>query len=146
MSECKLNIRRILEKVADIRESVDFLSRYASLSDEDFLTDHEAIRAARYSFIVIAEAATNIATHICARVLKKAPATYVESFLLLAEHKLIDADLAKRLGQMVGFRNLLVHGYNRIDDRIMLKIMRSDLEDLELFIDEILRLAQITEE
>jgi len=66
--------------------------------------------------------------------------------ILEKEHKLIDADLARRLGQMAGFRNLLVHGYSKIDDRLMLKIIRSDLGDLELFIEEILRLAGAPEE
>lgn len=32
-----------------------------------FLSNLEAIRAARYTFIVLIEAATNIANHLCAR-------------------------------------------------------------------------------
>lgn len=139
-------MRRIFEKIGDIRESLGFLSDYAGWSDERFLNNPEAIRAARYSFIVLAEAASNIATHLCARLLRKAPATYVESFTLLADHKLINPELAQRLGQMASFRNLLVHGYSKIDDRKMLQIMRSDLSDLELFIKEVKRLVHASEE
>lgn len=40
----------------------------------------------------------------------------------LAEHKLIDPALAARLGKMMEFRNLLIHGYSKIDDNKMLQI------------------------
>lgn len=63
----KLNIRRINEKISDIKEAVEILSNYASRDEREFLSNPEAIRSARYSFIVLAEAATNIATHLCAR-------------------------------------------------------------------------------
>lgn len=65
----------------------------------------------------------------------KAPASYAESFLLLGENKLVDFELAKRLGKMTGFRNLLVHGYGKIDDNKMFKIMREDLGDVEAFLE-----------
>jgi len=139
----KLNIQRINEKTSDIKEAVEILSKYASRDDQEFLGNPEAIRSARYSFIVLAEAATNIATHLCARLLKKAPATYAESFTFLADHKLIDPALAARLGKMMGFRNLLVHGYSKIDDNKMLQIMRKDLTDVELYLKEVLSLVAV---
>jgi Uncharacterized conserved protein len=137
----KLNIQRINEKISDIREAIETLSSYAGQDDQKFLNNPEAIRSARYSFIVLAEAATNIATHLCARLLKKAPSTYAESFTFLADHKLIDPSLAARLGKMIGFRNLLIHGYGKIDNKKMLQIMRNDLNDVELYLGEVNRLV-----
>ncbi|MGB9847564.1 MAG: type VII toxin-antitoxin system HepT family RNase toxin [Desulfotomaculales bacterium] len=99
----------------------------------------------RYSFIVLAEAATNIATHLCARLLKKAPSTYAESFAILADQKLIDPSLAARLGKMMGFCNLLIHGYGKIDDKKMLQIMRGDLKDVEQYLSEVERLVRACE-
>lgn len=141
MNSQKLNLQRISEKISDIRESLAILTAYAKQKDEEFLNNPEAVRSARYSFIVLAEAATNIAAHLCARLLNQAPATYAESFTLLAERKLIDPGLAARLAKMMGFRNLLIHGYSKIDDRIMLRIMRNDLADLELYIKEVIALT-----
>jgi uncharacterized protein YutE (UPF0331/DUF86 family) len=138
----KLNIQRISEKIGDIREAAEILSSYAGQDEQKFLSNPEAIRSARYCFIVLAEAATNIATHLCARLLKKAPSTYAESFAILADHKLIDPSLAVRLGKMMGFRNLLIHGYGKIDDKKMLQIMRGDLKDVELYLREVNRLIR----
>ena len=130
MPTTKINIQRVKEKAADIKDALQFLSRYAAQKDEEFLSNPEAIRAARYCFIVMAEAATSIAAHFCARLICKAPSTYAESFYLLGEHKLLDPLLAARLGKMMDFRNLLIHGYGKIDDRRMLQIMRNDLADV----------------
>ncbi|KXG78359.1 hypothetical protein AN618_04250 [Fervidicola ferrireducens] len=129
-----LNLSKIAEKVSDIKESLETLKEYAKRQDEVFLNNKEAIGAARYSFIVMIEAATNIANHICARLLNKVPSTYSEAFLLLGESGLIERELAINLAQMAKFRNLLVHGYGKIDDKRMLKIMREDLVDVENFL------------
>jgi len=134
MEKSKLNIHRIKEKTGDIKESLAILSQYTKQKDQDFLSNPEAIRSARYCFIVLAEAATNIAAHLCARLLYKAPSTYAESFYILGEHNLIDPFLAKRLGKMMGFRNLLIHGYGNIDNKQMLQIMHHDLTDLKLYL------------
>ncbi|CEO88343.1 Protein of unknown function DUF86 [Syntrophaceticus schinkii] len=45
--------------------------------------------------------------------------------------------LAERLGKMVGFRNLLIHGYGKIDDMQMLNIMRNNLGDVRQYLDAI---------
>jgi len=137
MGISKLNIQRINEKTHDIKEALTILFQYTKQNDLDFLNNPEAIRSARYCFIVLGEAATNIATHICARLLNKAPATYADSFYILGEYGLINQPLAKRLGKMMGFRNLLIHGYNKIDDKRMLQIMRNDLADLEQYLEVI---------
>ncbi|CEO88342.1 MAG TPA: DUF86 domain-containing protein [Syntrophaceticus sp.] len=90
MESAKLNITRLINKIEDIKGSLDVLERYAQQDDNTFLSNEEAICSAWYSFIVLIEAATNIAAHICARILNKAPNTYAESFLLLSEKMLIE--------------------------------------------------------
>jgi uncharacterized protein YutE (UPF0331/DUF86 family) len=41
--------------------------------------------------------------------------------------------LATALASMVGFRNILVHDYARIDAAIVLRVLRNDLADIERF-------------
>jgi len=48
--------------------------------------------------------------------------------------------LAERLAKMTAFRNLLVHGYGKVDDELMFKIMLNDLYDLDLLLSGIRRL------
>lgn len=133
----ELNLPRIAEKITDIREALEVLWEYASQPDNQFLSDKEAVWSARYAFILMTEAVANIASHVCAKLLDKAPSTYADSFIILGEAGLLDADLASRLGKMVGFRNLLVHRYGDVDDARMLRIMREDLGDVELYLQSV---------
>ncbi|MDK2931225.1 MAG: hypothetical protein PWR07_1356 [Bacillota bacterium] len=129
-----LNIARIRQKVADIQEALAVLRAYAGREDQAFLLDAEAIRAARYAFIVLVEAASNVANHLCARLLGKAPVSYSDSFLTLGDNGIIDVGLAERLAKMAGFRNLLVHRYGDVKDERMLEIMRNDLGDVDKYL------------
>jgi uncharacterized protein YutE (UPF0331/DUF86 family) len=38
---------------------------------------------------------------------------------------------------MVGFRNILVHDYTRLDPMIVMRVLRKDLGDLERFRDAV---------
>jgi len=52
-----------------------------------------------------------------------------DAFRLLVEAKLLDRALGERMMRMVGFRNLAVHDYQRIDYRIVDSIVRERLGD-----------------
>ncbi len=142
MASGKINLSRLSQKVADIKQSLSVLREYTRQDEVIFLSNPEALRSARYAFIVLIEAAINIANHLCARLLHEAPQSYADCFLLLGKHELLPADLSERLGKMTGFRNLLVHGYGKVDDKVMLKIMKYDLGDLDLFLTEVAKLVR----
>lgn len=59
------------------------------------------------------------------------PTTMGESFDRLAEAGRISADLARRLRGAVGFRNIAVHAYDRIDWAVVHALATSRLSDLE---------------
>jgi len=120
LHEQSLNINKIREKVSDIKEAISFLKGYAHEKEEIFISNPEAVGAVRYYFIMLIEAAMNIANHLCSRLLEKAPSNYAETFLLLGKQGIITPELADRLARMARFRNLLVHGYAKVDDRKML--------------------------
>lgn len=53
-----------------------------------------------------------------------------ESFRLLAQNGIIPRDLAVNLENMVGFRNTLVHQYQRLDIQLMIDVIENHLDDL----------------
>jgi uncharacterized protein YutE (UPF0331/DUF86 family) len=58
------------------------------------------------------------------------PASNRDSFRLLAEAGVINADLVGRLQKMVGFRNVAVHRYRDLDIAVLGSVIRHDLDDL----------------
>lgn len=55
------------------------------------------------------------------------------SFSLLEREQVIEPELALKLRNMVGFRNIAVHDYQSIDMNIVESILDKHLDDLKLF-------------
>jgi uncharacterized protein YutE (UPF0331/DUF86 family) len=63
----------------------------------------------------------------------RAPTSFADAFAVLGEAGFVDAGLVPALQEMARFRNLLVHGYLRVDDRRVVEILRTRLDDLDAF-------------
>jgi uncharacterized protein YutE (UPF0331/DUF86 family) len=97
------------------------------------LTDLRELRFAEHTLQIAIQAALDIASHVVSDERLGEPATNRALFDLLAQHGWIDAPLAARLRQMVGFRNILVHGYAEVDPAIVKDVLEHHLDDLDLF-------------
>lgn len=53
--------------------------------------------------------------------------------------KILEPAFATRLSAMVGFRNILVHGYDSVDLAILRDVVENRLDDLVTFVAEIRR-------
>jgi len=63
-----------------------------------------------------------------------------EVFYILYQNKIIDEEMAKKLKSMVGFRNIAVHDYQKINLDIIKQIIEKHLKDLKDFAEKILML------
>lgn len=61
------------------------------------------------------------------------PASARESFELLENAGIVSPELTSKIATMVGFRNLVVHQYFRIDPEKICDIIERDLHDLQHF-------------
>jgi uncharacterized protein YutE (UPF0331/DUF86 family) len=78
--------------------------------------------------------------HVIRKLRLGLPQSASDIFVILAEAQLIDGELAKRLVRMVGFRNIAVHDYRRIQIEIVKAIIRNNLRDFTDFSSVILKL------
>ena len=79
------------------------------------------------------EAAISLAMHIVAEEGLGLPQYSREAFELLANHKIIDEKLSKKLQAMVGFRNIAIHDYQKLDLSILKNIIEHNLINLKDF-------------
>lgn len=123
-------LHRVLQRV---RADLARLAVYRERND-DWLADDEAVGNVSYRFVTAIEGAVDAAHHVCASEDLGAPDSNAQAFELLARAGLLDSDLADRLGDASRFRNVLVHGYARVElDRVAASLDR--LDDLGEFCD-----------
>jgi uncharacterized protein YutE (UPF0331/DUF86 family) len=94
----------------------------------------------------LSEAAIDIAMHIVAELDLGVPQNSRESFQFLAENNLIEEDLAERLKAMVGFRNIAVHEYQKLNLKIVESIIENEIEKIKDFSQKMIqKMAEKTE-
>lgn len=76
------------------------------------------------------QAALDAASHIVSDQRLGEPESNRELFTLLANHGWLDPKRAETLTAMAGFRNILVHGYQRVDLAVLHDILDNHLNDL----------------
>ena len=79
----------------------------------------------------------DIGNHILLDYKTPTPSTMAATFKYLAENKLITDKNAQDLAHAVGFRNIAVHQYEKIDCNIILSIINNHLDDFRIFAEAI---------
>lgn len=127
----------VLRRLASLETYLDQLAPYRRLDVESYRGDWKTQRIVERTLHLAIETCMDVADHIVADRRLRVPETGAESFEILVEAGLLPAPLGTALASMVGFRNILVHDYTRIDPAIVVRVLRSDLEDVERFRDAV---------
>lgn len=125
----------LAKKLAFIETCVAELRRLAQ--PERIKTDIREERFVEHTLQVAIQAAQDVASHIVSDQRLGEPRTNRELFDLLARGGWLPVNQADLLGDMVGFRNVLVHGYGDVDLGIVEDILVNHLDDLLGFAAEI---------
>lgn len=129
----------LVQKIQSIQRCIHRTrSIYAQSGNHFLVDDYDAQDAAMLNIIRACEQAIDIANYLIKRDKLGIPTSSAESFILLAQQGFISHDQARKLTRMVGFRNLAVHEYQRIDYTIVVKIIQEGLSDLIQFVDDIM--------
>lgn len=81
----------------------------------------------------LAEAAIDIAMHVVAELDLGVPQNSRDAFQFLAENNLIEEKTAEKLKAMVGFRNIAVHEYQKLNLKIVEAIIEDEIEEIKSF-------------
>jgi uncharacterized protein YutE (UPF0331/DUF86 family) len=120
------------KKLAAIETCVSQLRKLVRL--DEIARDVREERFVEHTLQIAIQAALDVASHVVSDERLGEPATNRQLFELLARAGWIDDDLATRLRDMAGFRNILVHGYAEVDTRIVRDVVENRLGDLLDFV------------
>jgi len=128
----------LLRKLAQLEEYVSQIEEYRSLSVEQYKDDWKLQRIIERTLQMMIETCVDIAGHIISDSKFRIPDSYADSFRVLSENKIIATDLCKTMEQIVKFRNVVVHQYDRVDAEIVVGILRKRINDFNSFKDAII--------
>lgn len=80
------------------------------------------------------EATIDIAMYIVSVKKLGIPQNSRDAFEVLCHNKIIDKDMLEKLKNMIGFRNIAVHNYQKLNLEILQKVIENNLEDFNEFI------------
>ncbi len=110
-------IDRCFARIQEVRERAEL--RPIDVTDLTALNLQRAVQAA-----------IDLASHIVSAESLGLPSAAGDSFVILAERGVLDSEMAERLRRMVGFRNIAIHEYSRLDPNIVEGIVKDRLGDL----------------
>lgn len=125
----------VAKQLAFIETMVADLRRHAR--PDSIETDIREERFVAHTLQMAAQAALDIASHIVSDERLGEPQTNRELFALLESNGWLLHGTAARMQEVAGFRNLVVHGYAKVDVRILKDIVLNRLDDLLAFVAEI---------
>lgn len=88
----------------------------------------------------VCEAVIDLGMHVIAERGLGIPQTSRDTFDILQNNKIIGHEMSGRLKAMIGFRNIAIHNYQKLNLKIIQAIIEKDLKDLLYFTDVILKI------
>ena len=135
----------IVNKVQSIQRCIRRARDELELAGTGFREDYTRQDAAILNITRACEQAIDLANHIIRTHKMGIPTSSRESFDLLERQGVIPNDLAAKLRKMIGFRNTAVHQYQQLNIDIVIKIIRSGLDEFIAFTDAIMGFIDDTE-
>lgn len=129
-----MNEERIV--AARLKLLAEYITDLQDLRDvnlDEYQANRLIRRAVERTLHTAIEACLDIGHHIIAVEKYRSPTNNSDVFVILGEQNILPVDLVPRLVEMAKFRNLLVHDYARLDDRVVHSILRRRLGDFDEF-------------
>jgi len=123
----------ILRKIERVETYLKQIIQKKDPGIEKFERDKDLQSIILFNLIQSIQTCIDIGTHVVSDSGWEMPGSQAEIFETLAENKVIPKQLSKKMIKMVGFRNRIIHEYEKIDLRIVYEIWRKNLGDVERF-------------
>jgi uncharacterized protein YutE (UPF0331/DUF86 family) len=123
----------VLRKIERIEIYLKQIRQKKDSGIEKFKKDKDLQSIVLFNLMQSIQASIDIGAHIISDSGWEVPGSQADIFEILADRKVIDKPLSKKMIQMVGFRNRIIHEYEKIDLKIVHAVWRKNINDIEKF-------------
>ena len=128
----------ILRKLSELDEYNKQIKEYEKITVAQYSDDWKIPRIIERTLQMMIETCVDIASHIIADMGYRVPKSYSDTFKVLHEEKIVSSKLFNSLEKMAKFRNIVVHHYDKVDAKIVVGILKKDLQDFMGYRDAII--------
>lgn len=123
----------VLRKMDKIETYLGLIRQKKDPGFEAFQNDRDLQSIVLFNLIQAIQSCIDIGTHIISDAGWDMPGTQADVFEVLSKKKVIGPQLSKKMIQMAGFRNRIVHEYEKIDLKIVHRVWQKNSKDLDAF-------------
>lgn len=128
------NLNVLENKISAAKKYLKLLERYQKFSAAQISASPDLKGAMeRYLYLAVQSAIDLAEIAVAYKGLRK-PSAMSESFEILGEEKIIPPSLRDKMVKMAGFRNIMAHEYDKIDESIVYGVLQKRLGDIKKFL------------
>ncbi len=133
---------KIFAKLENFREYLKYLKQISKevSSQKKFISDFYLFGSVERYLQLCIQIVIDVGHLIIIDKGLKRPEDNYEMVSLLYSQKIISKKTADNITCMIGLRNLLVHEYGQIDRKIIYKVLKDNVGDLEIYYSEIVKI------
>lgn len=132
----------ILRKFTELEEYLKQVREFSGISLEEYSRDWKVQRIVERTLQMMIEACVDIANHIISDKECRIPKGYADTFRVLYEEGFLEKELFETMERMTKFRNIVVHHYDKVDEAVVVDILKRHLDDFLQYRDAILKLLK----
>ena len=129
----------ILAKAGSVRSHLNRVLEKRNVDLNGFIEDIDRQEIILFNIQAAVQNCIDIAAHIISAEGFGVPGSTTEMFFILGENSYLDNNLTQKMVKAVGFRNLIVHEYGKIELEQVYEIAQNDVNDLNEYLKEILK-------
>ena len=139
-----VDVDLILAKSGAVKKYLNRIKDKRAVDLNAFLADLDRQEIVVFNFQMALQNCIDMASHIISDQGLGMPGSTNEIFYTLEENGYIEPSLSEKMVKAVGFRNLIVHEYGKVDIERVFDFAHHDVEDLLQFIQKLFERLDIT--
>lgn len=124
-------------KLAELADRAERVRAREPLDAEALRNDRDTLDIVSFNLMLCVQVCADIASHLIADEGWPVATTIAEGFARLEEHGVLSPAVSEALKRAVGFRNVVAHGYARLDVDLTYVAATSGLADIDAFAREV---------
>lgn len=133
----------IVAKAASVKRHIDRIKYKRNVTVEMFLEDLDRQESILFNLQMAIQNCIDIAAHIISDEGLGVPGSTNDMFYLLESNGYLDFHTVEKMVKAVGFRNLIVHEYAKVDLALVYRIAQANLDDFNGYLQSVLRKLSI---